>query len=83
MQFENEDDVNFHMCIVHKYGEERSLYICEECRCRGQDKISFNNHIQEEHGSVGVSLMNTLFEFGIERLQEVSKRWKQNFEGLI
>ena len=27
--------------------------------------------------------MNYLLEFGIERLQEVSKRWKQNFEGLI
>ena len=27
--------------------------------------------------------MNNLLEFGIERLQEIAKRWKQNFEGLI
>ena len=74
MRFENEDDVNFHMCRVHEYGEECSLYTCEKCGCRAQDKISLNNHIKEEHGSVGVSLMNTLLEFGIERLQEVSKR---------
>ena len=27
--------------------------------------------------------MNNLLEFGIKRLQEIAKRWKQNFEGLI
>ena len=47
MRFKNEDDVNFHMYRVHDYGEECSLYTCEECECRGQDKMSLNNHIRK------------------------------------
>ena len=59
------------------------LYPSEEYGYRRQDKISLNNHIEEKHDSVGVSLMNILEEFGIERLPEVSKGRKKNFDGLI
>ena len=88
MHFDNEADVSFHMIRVHEYGEECALYPCEECGYRGQDRISLNNHIQEEHSEVTVesvrdSLMNTLEEYGIRRLPEISKRIKQNFDGLV
>ena len=83
------------MVRVHEFGEECALYPCEECGYRGQDIISLNDHIAMGHDEPGfedetsesvysiTSTSLTLEEMGIQKLPEISKRIKQNFDGIM
>ena len=80
-----------HMEREHEYGEECAIYPCEECGYRGQDKIAINQHVKEYHTSnvnsttinLETSSNTTLEEFGIQRLPIISKRIRQNFDGMV
>ena len=80
--FENELDAANHELRVHDYGETFDLYPCEECGFRGTDVNEIRNHIKERHTNESNVECDTLEELGIFKLPEVSKRIKQNFEGL-
>ena len=75
MMFENEADVYLHMERVHEYGEECALYPCEECGQRGQDKLSLNNHIRENHALIQSTILSdtTLEEFAIKPLPKYNR----------
>ena len=84
MKFKNDEDMNHHVVRVHEYGETCTMYPCEECGFQGQDIVSLQNHISEEHSCISEDeTSDNLEDLGIPQLPVYSKRIKQTFPGLI
>ena len=66
-----------HVLCIH-------MYPCEECGFQGQDIVSLQNHISEEHSCISEDeTSDNLEDLGIPQPPVYSKRIKQTFPGLI
>ena len=48
-KFENEMDLAYHKERVHEYGEQCTLYPCDECGYQGRDIVELKKHKESEH----------------------------------
>ena len=48
-KFENEMDLSYHTERVHEYGEQCTLYPCDECGYQGRDIVELKKHKESEH----------------------------------
>ena len=75
-EFANELDLKNHKIRVHEYGEQFALYPCEDCGYSGTELRELKKHTEEEHTD------DSLQSLGIDKLPEVSKRRRHDFDDL-